>query len=94
MKVTLEAEELQKKMNDLCDLNADLQVGLIMFYLPVIGLLCQNKHLALSLVNAFLHPQVQVHSFDAILADKESIIQEVSPSCVSPKQWFEMKHQS
>ncbi|XP_067248025.1 inositol 1,4,5-triphosphate receptor associated 2 isoform X2 [Chanodichthys erythropterus] len=44
MKVTLEAEELQKKMNDLCDLNADLQV--------------------------------QVHSFDAILADKESIIQE------------------
>ncbi|KAK7149649.1 hypothetical protein R3I94_009075 [Phoxinus phoxinus] len=44
MKVTLEAEELQKKMSDLCDLNADLQV--------------------------------QVHSFDAILADKESIIQE------------------
>ncbi|CAM4565470.1 unnamed protein product [Leuciscus chuanchicus] len=44
MKVTLEAEELQKKMGDLCDLNADLQV--------------------------------QVHSFDAILADKESIIQE------------------
>ncbi|XP_016304378.1 lymphoid-restricted membrane protein isoform X2 [Sinocyclocheilus anshuiensis] len=44
MKVTLEAEELQKKINDLCDLNADLQV--------------------------------QVHSFDAILADKESIIQE------------------
>uniref|UniRef100_A0A671MJA8 Lymphoid-restricted membrane protein n=1 Tax=Sinocyclocheilus anshuiensis TaxID=1608454 RepID=A0A671MJA8_9TELE len=50
MKVTLEAEELQKKINDLCDLNADLQV--------------------------------QVHSFDAILADKESIIQEVSPSCL------------
>ncbi|XP_043093750.1 inositol 1,4,5-triphosphate receptor associated 2 isoform X3 [Puntigrus tetrazona] len=44
MKVTLEAEELQKKISDLCDLNADLQV--------------------------------QVHSFDAILADKESIIQE------------------
>uniref|UniRef100_A0A8C2A335 Lymphoid-restricted membrane protein n=1 Tax=Cyprinus carpio TaxID=7962 RepID=A0A8C2A335_CYPCA len=44
MKVTLEAEDLQKKINDLCDLNADLQV--------------------------------QVHSFDAILADKESIIQE------------------
>ncbi|XP_056093220.1 inositol 1,4,5-triphosphate receptor associated 2 isoform X2 [Rhinichthys klamathensis goyatoka] len=44
MKVTLEAEELHKKMSDLCDLNADLQV--------------------------------QVHSFDAILADKESIIQE------------------
>ncbi|NP_001333213.1 inositol 1,4,5-triphosphate receptor associated 2 isoform X3 [Danio rerio] len=44
MKVTLEAEELQKKMNDLCDLNADLQV--------------------------------QIHSFDAILADKESLIQE------------------
>uniref|UniRef100_A0A673ICF7 Lymphoid-restricted membrane protein-like n=1 Tax=Sinocyclocheilus rhinocerous TaxID=307959 RepID=A0A673ICF7_9TELE len=44
MKVTLEAEELQKKISDLRDLNADLQV--------------------------------QVHSFDAILADKESIIQE------------------
>uniref|UniRef100_A0A9J8CEP3 Lymphoid-restricted membrane protein n=1 Tax=Cyprinus carpio carpio TaxID=630221 RepID=A0A9J8CEP3_CYPCA len=44
MKVTMEAEELQKKISDLCDLNADLQV--------------------------------QVHSFDAILADKESIIQE------------------
>ncbi|XP_050963831.1 inositol 1,4,5-triphosphate receptor associated 2 isoform X2 [Labeo rohita] len=44
MKVTLEAEELQKKISDLCDLNADLQV--------------------------------QVHSFDAILADKESVIQE------------------
>ncbi|KAK2892756.1 hypothetical protein Q8A67_012744 [Cirrhinus molitorella] len=44
MKVTLEAEELQKKISDLCDLNADLQV--------------------------------QVHSFDAILADKESGIQE------------------
>ncbi|XP_073694893.1 inositol 1,4,5-triphosphate receptor associated 2 isoform X2 [Garra rufa] len=44
MKVTLEAEELQKKINDLCDLNADLQV--------------------------------QVHSFDAILADKESKILE------------------
>ncbi|XP_059367169.1 inositol 1,4,5-triphosphate receptor associated 2 isoform X1 [Carassius carassius] len=44
MKVTLEAEDLQKKINDLCDLNADLQV--------------------------------QVHSFDTILADKESIIQE------------------
>ncbi|XP_067283358.1 inositol 1,4,5-triphosphate receptor associated 2 isoform X2 [Pseudorasbora parva] len=44
MKVTLEAEELHKKMKDLCDLNADLQV--------------------------------QVHSFDAILADKESIIKE------------------
>ncbi|XP_051974517.1 inositol 1,4,5-triphosphate receptor associated 2-like [Xyrauchen texanus] len=44
MKVTLDAEELQKKMSDLCDLNADLQD--------------------------------QVHSFDAVLAEKESIIQE------------------
>ncbi|XP_051546998.1 inositol 1,4,5-triphosphate receptor associated 2-like isoform X2 [Myxocyprinus asiaticus] len=44
MKVTLDAEDLQKTMNDLCDLNADLQV--------------------------------QVHSFDAVLAEKESIIQE------------------
>ncbi|KAG1953376.1 inositol 1,4,5-triphosphate receptor associated 2 isoform X2 [Pimephales promelas] len=44
MKVTLEAEEIHKKMSDLCDLNADLQV--------------------------------QVHSFDGILADKESILQE------------------
>lgn len=85
MKFTLEAEELQKKMSDLCDLNADLQVGFL-FYSLLLGLLCQTKHLALSLVNAFLHPQVQVHSFDAILADKESIIQEVSPSCVSQKQ--------
>lgn len=83
MKVTLEAEELQKKMGDLCDLNADLQVGPFLFYLLLLSLLGQNKHLALSLVNAFLHPQVQVHSFDAILADKESIIQEVSPSFVS-----------
>lgn len=26
MKITIEADELQKKMSDLCDLNADLQV--------------------------------------------------------------------
>ncbi|XP_052434456.1 inositol 1,4,5-triphosphate receptor associated 2 isoform X1 [Carassius gibelio] len=44
MKVTMEADELQKKISDLCDLNADLQV--------------------------------QVHSFDAILVDKEALIQE------------------
>ncbi|XP_051977104.1 inositol 1,4,5-triphosphate receptor associated 2 [Xyrauchen texanus] len=44
MKVTLDEEDLQKKMIDLCDLNADLQV--------------------------------QVHSFDAVLAEKESIMQE------------------
>ncbi len=56
MKVTLEAEELQKKINDLCDLNADLQVGLNLVYSLMIGLLCKqtNKHLALSLVNVFL----------------------------------------
>jgi len=88
MKVTLEAEDLQKKINDLCDLNADLQVGLYLVYSLMIGLLCKklNKKSGLSLVNVFLHTQVQVHSFDAILADKESIIQEVSPSCVSPRQ--------
>nr|XP_055046468.1 inositol 1,4,5-triphosphate receptor associated 2 isoform X4 [Misgurnus anguillicaudatus] len=44
MKIILEADELQKKMSELCHVNADLQV--------------------------------QVHSFDAILADKESVIKE------------------
>ncbi|TRY62250.1 hypothetical protein DNTS_020212 [Danionella cerebrum] len=44
LKVTLEAEELQKKMTDLFDLNADLQI--------------------------------QIHSFDAVLADKEAVMQE------------------
>lgn len=45
MKVTLEAEELQKKINDLCDLNADLQVGLNLVYSLMIGLLCKQTNI-------------------------------------------------
>ncbi|XP_057180623.1 inositol 1,4,5-triphosphate receptor associated 2 isoform X2 [Triplophysa rosa] len=44
MKITMEADELQKKMSDLCDLSTDLQV--------------------------------QIHSFDAILSEKDSVLQE------------------
>ncbi|XP_056604629.1 inositol 1,4,5-triphosphate receptor associated 2 isoform X2 [Triplophysa dalaica] len=44
MKITMEADELQKKMSNLCDLNTDLQV--------------------------------QIHSFDAILSEKDSVLQE------------------
>lgn len=42
MKVTLETEELQKKINDLCELNADLQVGLNLVYSLMISLLCKK----------------------------------------------------
>ncbi len=42
MKFTLEAEELQKKINDLCEINADLQVGLNLVYSLMISLLCKN----------------------------------------------------
>ncbi|XP_048124407.1 inositol 1,4,5-triphosphate receptor associated 2 isoform X2 [Alosa alosa] len=42
IKVTMEMDDLQKKMGDLCDLNADLQV--------------------------------QIHSFDAVLREKDSVI--------------------
>uniref|UniRef100_A0A8C0XZS9 Lymphoid-restricted membrane protein n=1 Tax=Cyprinus carpio carpio TaxID=630221 RepID=A0A8C0XZS9_CYPCA len=43
MKVTMEAEELQKKISDLCDLNADLQVGLNLIYSLMICL--KNKQI-------------------------------------------------
>uniref|UniRef100_A0A8C1Y6B7 Lymphoid-restricted membrane protein n=1 Tax=Cyprinus carpio TaxID=7962 RepID=A0A8C1Y6B7_CYPCA len=43
MKVTMEAEELQKKISDLCDLNADLQVGLNLIYSLMICLIDELK---------------------------------------------------
>ncbi|KAM4712436.1 inositol 1,4,5-triphosphate receptor associated 2 isoform 2-T2 [Anableps anableps] len=45
-KITMETDELQKKINELCDINADLQL--------------------------------QIHSFDAVIGEKESIIVEKS----------------
>ncbi len=43
MKFTLEAEELQKKINDLCEINADLQVGFNLVYSLIISLLWKKN---------------------------------------------------
>lgn len=85
MKITMEVDELLKKMSNLCDLNTDLQVGPILVYWQTIGLISQEQHLTLSVLKVlqcivFLYIQVQIHSFDAILSEKDSVLQEVSLS--------------
>lgn len=56
----MEADELLKKMSNLCDLNTDLQVGPSLVYWQTIGLISQEQHLTLSVLKVLqcilVHP--------------------------------------